>query len=206
MDKLSIVQGTTYRQTVRWGVGPIIYKPITAIAAEAPARITCVGHGVPQGWPVAVTSVKGMKEINAAHNPPKADEDPYKSDYKQATIVDPDTIVLNLVNAASFSAYQSGGYVQYYTPVPLAGYIARMVIRDKRGSANSTEIIRLTTETGGIVINDTDKTITFTLTADQTADLTITKGVFDLELEAPDGTVTAIMSGVVSVSKEVAIG
>lgn len=194
-QNFTIVQGKTFSQVLRYEAPPIVYKPITAIAQTAPARITCTGHGVPDGWRVCVQSVKGMKQINASNTPPKA------SDYHKATVVDANTVELNDVNAADFTAYQSGGYLVFNTPVDLSAFTsARMSIKDKVGG---TELLRLDTSNSRIALNNSAKTITLTVDATTTAGLTWTKGVYDLELVSAGGIVTALMAGAVTVAKEV---
>jgi len=187
-NSITITRGKTFTQIIRWETLPIVYRPITGIAQSAPAAITCPSHGVPDGWRVAIVSVKGMRRINAS-NPPRPEE------YHQATVVDADTITLNDVNAASYDAWTSGGYVQYYTPMDLTGFTARMLVKDEIGG---TVLVELTTENGGISIDNTKKTITRTLSATATAAFTWDQGVCDLELVSPTGVVTGL-GGVVDV-------
>ena len=158
--------------------------------------MTCVGHGAPDGWRVAIVSVKGMTQINAKNSPPR------DSDYVVATVLTGDTLELNTVNAADYKAYTSAGYVQYNTPQDLTGYIARMDIKDKIGG---TVLMSLTTENNRITLNNTTKTITLTISADDTAAITWKKGTYDLELESPTGVVTALMYGTVAVTNEVTV-
>jgi hypothetical protein len=194
-----ILQGKTWSQVVRWEAPPIIYKPITAITQTAPARITATAHGAPAGWRVAVVSVKGMTQINAENSPPK------DKDYHTATVIDPNTVELNDVNAAEFKAYISGGYLQFNTPVSLAGFVARMKIKDKVGGTvlASTEVADAPKNIITATVSDTNKSITLTISATSTAALTWTKGVYDLELESPGGVVTALLTGSITVTKEV---
>lgn len=189
-----ILQGKTWSQVVRWETEPIVYKAITGISQTAPVSITCVGHGIPDGWRAAVVSVRGMTEINAQSTPPKA------KDYHPVTVVGVDTVELNDVNAADFKAYVSGGYLQYNTPVSLTGYTARMTIKDKVGG---TILKALTTENSGITINSTNKTITLTISATDTTAFTWKKGVYDLELVSGTGVVTQLLSGAVALVYEV---
>jgi len=189
-----IEQGKTFQQVLRWEAPPIIYKPITGATQAAPVRITAPAHGIPPGWRVAVVSVKGMTALNAESNPPK------DKDFKPATVVDVDHVELNGVNASDYKAYVSGGYLQFNTPVPLAGYTARMSIKDKVGG---TELLSLDTTNGFIVVSDTDKTIRLEIDAVTTAGMTWAKGVYDLEMISPDGIVVALLAGSVTVSKEV---
>jgi len=122
-NDIKIVKGKTFRDVIRWESAPVVYKAITGITKTAPARITAVAHGIPDGWRAAVTNAGGMTEINASANSLR------DSDYKQVTVVDVDTVELNAVNAAGFHAYTSGGYIQYNTPVDLTGFTARMAIK-----------------------------------------------------------------------------
>ena len=190
---LNILQGKTFSRVIRWEKEPFIYVPIQAIARTAPARITAAAHSIPDGWRVAVVSAGGMRQINAQHNPPKARE------FVRCTVVDPNTVDLNEINAAGFSPYTSGGYLQHYTPASLAGATARMTIRNRVGG---TELLALTSPVG-IAIDDATKTITPQISAAATAALTWRAGVYDLEIEDAAGVVTGLFYGAVTVTPEV---
>jgi hypothetical protein len=131
---LEIVRGSTFSLVVYWETLPIVYKAITGISQTAPVRITAPGHGALEGARAAVTAVRGMKEINAADPNALTDED-----YHRATVVDANTVEFNDVNAADFRAYVSGGYLQYFTPVDLTGFSARISLRRRRGVDNLLE-------------------------------------------------------------------
>lgn len=191
--ELTVYQGKTFSRILRWEAAPIVYKPITAIEQSAPIRLTVPSHGLPNGWRAAVSSIRGMPEINAG-SPIKA------KDYEKATVVDEDTIEFNNVNAVGFRAYVSGGILQYNTPVDLTGMAARMAVKDKVGGA---VLATLTTENNGIILDNTAKTIQIFITATDTALFTWKKGVYDLEMVGSDGTVTLLLSGTISVDKEV---
>ena len=191
-----IQQGRTFKLTLRWEIPPIIYKAITAMTQSAPLRITVPGHGVPDGWRVAVSGVKGMTELNVASDSPRERE------YHQATVIDPNTVELNSVNASSFKQYIGGGYLQYNTPAPLDGFAARMSIKDKVGG---TELLLLTTENSRIVLDLAKRTITLIISSVDTTTIAWKSGVYDLELVSGDtpAVVTALLTGKVSVTKEV---
>lgn len=196
--KLNLVirEGETFTRVVRWETLPFIYKAITAITQAAPVVITAVGHGLKTGWRAAVVSVRGMKEINAEHSPPR------DSEFEQVTVVDADTVSINKVNSADFSAYVSGGYLQFYTPVSLSGFAARMTIKDR---IDGTELLTLTSGApdNRITLDDVNHTITIEISATDTAAFTFTKGTYDLELVSGTGVVTTLYSGSISVTKEV---
>lgn len=203
---LEIKQGKTYSLVLRWETEPIVYKPITAIslANGAPRLTFASAHGTPNGWRGAVTRVKGMTQINAKNSPPRA------SDFVTATVIDANTIELNSVtpcddSGAEWSDYTSGGFWQFNTPVDLAGYTARMKIKDKIGGT-----VLASTEAGdsplnilSIAIDKDGKTITLSIAATATDDIAWAKGVYDLEMVSAGGVVTTILSGKVTVTKEV---
>lgn len=196
---LVIQAGSTFSQVLRWETTPIVYKPITAITQAAPVSITSASHGIPNGWRAAVVSVNGMTQINAANSPPK------DADYHAVTVIDVNTVQFNDVNSAGFKAYTSGGYLQFNTPHVLTGYTARMKIRDKVGGTvlASTDALDAPLNTLTITINSTVYTITIGMTAAATESLTWSKGVYDLEMVAPDTTVTSLISGKITVIKEI---
>ena len=195
-----IQKGKTFSRVIRWESEPFIYKAIMAITKAAPVVVTAVGHGVPDGWRVAIVSVQGMTEINALNAPPRT------ADYKRATLLTVDTLSINEINSAEFSTYTSGGFVQYYTPVDLTGYTARMDIRATETSA--TALLELNTNPPGpdtrIVINNTTKTITLTISATDTV-VTWKTGVYDLELVSAGGVVTQLLKGTITVTGEVTV-
>lgn len=196
--KLNLVfrQGETFLRIIRWETKPYIYKAITAITKAAPAAITATGHGLKTGWRVAVVSVLGMTEINAVNSPPRDNE------MKQVTVTGNDTLTINDINSSEFTAYTSGGYLQFYTPVNLTGYQARMTIRNRVGG---TTLLSLTSEApdNSFSIDAGNYTITLTVSAVATAAFTFTSGVYDLEMVSPTGAVTAIYYGSITVTKEV---
>lgn len=191
---LVIQQGKTFSRLLQYATSEITYKAITAITQAAPVLITVTGHGIPDGWRAAVTSVKGMTELNAENDPPK------ESDYRVVTVESANTISFNSVNAAGYSAYVSDGYVQFRTPVDLDGTTARMTIKDRIGG---TALETLTSGAGEIIIDNTAKTIRILIAATATEDYTWTEGVYDLELEFVDGTIKQLLTGAVTVVEEV---
>lgn len=199
-EDLVIQKGKTFSRILRWETEPFIYDAITAIAQSAPALITVPGHTVPDGWRVAIVSVVGMEEINAANSPPRS------GDFERATFVSGSQIELNEVNASDFSAYESGGYVQYFTPQDMTGYTARMDIRATITSP--TTLLELNTNPPGpdsrIIVDNALKTIVLTISAVDTV-VTWKSAVYDLELVSPAGVVTQLLKGRITVEAEVTL-
>ena len=190
-----LTKGDTFSLVLRWETAPFVYKAITAITKAAPARITATAHGMVDGWRAAIVSVVGMREINSKNAPPRS------TDFHKVTYVDANTVDINDVNSALYTAYTSGGYLQYYTPASLASFTARMQVRPTADDT-ATPLISLT-DSSGIALSDAAKTITITITAAVTAALPATAGVYDLELVSAAGVVTKLLQGAVVIASEV---
>lgn len=106
------------------------------------------------------------------------------------------TIEQGVTTAKSFVWKDSNGDV-----IDLTGYTARMQIRE--AFTSSSTILSATNQNGQLVITANQGKVTLTLTATETAALTFTTGVYDLELVSASGTVTRLVEGTVTLSKEV---
>jgi hypothetical protein len=194
--EMIIRKGATKRLATRWEQPLIKYAQITAISRAAPMRITVNDHGLADGWRFCVTGIKGGGSVlNAKANPPKP------NDYMKAIVIDKDTIEVNKVNSSNFPAYGGGGVLQYNAPIDLSLCTARAQVREKLTS--TTALIELTTENGGIVIDVEKAMVTVIFTAEITAQITAKKGVFDLEIVMPDGTVMAYPQTLIKFEGEV---
>lgn len=189
-SEILIQRGTTFEFGVRWAhESKLVYKAITAISlASGPPRLTVTGHGLTDGWPAAVTRVGGMKQINAANSPPRA------SDYHEATVLDANTVEFNDVDATGFSAYTSGGFIQYKQPVDFAGYTARMDIKDKIGGTilASSDVDVTPDDIIDITLDTVNQVIRLSIAEADTKNIAWNKGVTDLELVSPLGVVTKL--------------
>ena len=183
-----IYQGSTFRETFRWESSEKVYAPITMISKTAPMVVTATGHGAPAGWRVKVTGALGMKEANT-------------SDYIISSAVTTDTVTFNQINALNYTTYTGGGVLEYNKPVDLTGFTGRMQIRQKLDDA--AFIKELTTSNGGIIIDNTTKTIQLYISATDTAALSFQTGVYSLELVSSGGEVTQLIAGNISLVREV---
>ena len=192
---ITIVKGATFSRVLRWESTPFVYKAITAVTKAAPVSITAATHGLVTGWRAAVISTGGMRELAAKNWPLRA------TDFHKVTVVDPNTITINDISSIDFTAFTSGGSLVYYTPVSLSGYTARMQIRPT-AEDTATPLVSLVSPTD-IVLDDTTKTITISISAAVTAAYTFLSGVYDLELVSASSVVTKLLSGNVTVESEV---
>ena len=180
--------GETWHPVVRWGTGTLTSKAITAITRATPVSITATAHGAPNGWPVAVTGVEGMIEINARRYPPQGD------DWHYATVPDANTVQLNDVSSANYTTYSEDGALVYDTPKDLTGVNFSLSIYNNPEHAG-TPLATLTNPTG-ITVETTLKTITPLL---QTAGLTWTLGYYRLMATEASGVVTELMRGSITI-------
>lgn len=186
-----IYSGTSFNEVLRWESALKTYVPITNITNSAPVVITAPNNTIPNEWRVRLTNITGMTELNNSDT------------YYQVTGVSGNNLTINYINSLTFKPYISGGIVEYNTPVNLTGYTAKMQIKD---SANSTTLIKeLTTQNGGIVINNTTKTIALNMSASETSALTFTNAYYALELISAGnqatffctGTITLLITGLI---------
>jgi hypothetical protein len=165
-----IYQGSTFKEVYRWESQTKVYIPIQTIARSAPCIVTTTTpHNIPQGWRFRVVGAGGMKEINSVGE-----------QFQVATSTTSDTITINHVNSLQYTAYTSGGVVEYGEPVDLALYSARMQIRETVDSP--TIIYEATSQAGQIILDNVSKTITITILADVTTQFNFTTAVYSLEL------------------------
>ncbi len=192
---LTITKGKTFNKVIRWEKEPLLSKAIASIERSTPARIvTESAHGLTDGWRVVVASAGGMSDINTHNFPPK------DRDFRRATVIDATTVELNTVNSAEYPAYTSGGSLVFWTPVSLSGCTARMSVKAR---VDGDVLLSLTTGNSRITLNDSAKTITLEIDAEDCADLGFSKGIYDLEIEDADGFVTGIFRGSITVETEV---
>lgn len=183
---LRIIQGATFRKPLLLMQPVYAYKPIGAIQQTAPLRLTVTAHGLQDGWPTWVEGVRGWSALN---------RDKQRGKFRPAKVIDANTIEYNDMNGIGQSA--TDGQLVYQLPVDLSGASARMNIRD----ASGTLLLALSTATGELVIDGLGRLL-MVLSAAQTAALTWTRGLYDLEIVMADGSVDRWANGEVTVSQE----
>ncbi|MBD1554758.1 hypothetical protein [Pseudomonas typographi] len=182
---LTIIKGNTFEFAYRYAEPALVYREISAMPAKTPVRLTSESHGIPDGWPVRIESVKTPAELNS---PPDG------CDAYIATVIDENTVELNGVNAADWRAYQSGGFIVFRKPFDLTGYAARMQVRDRVGGVL---LLNLSSDSaaerdGTITLDTSLAAIIIALDAATTAAIPWQNAVYDLEIESPTGEVYPI--------------
>lgn len=188
-----IYEGSTFKETFRWESQNKAFYNISGITQAAPCIITtATEHSIPVNWRFRVTNVSGMKDINLT-----GDEQ-----YYVCTGVTSTSLIIGKLNSAGFSAYTSGGVVEYNLPVPLNGMSAVMQIRE---TVDSETIIHQATSAlgGGITINNDDKTIMLIIPAAVTREFNFATAVYSIELTDAAGTVYPFVTGNMTLVREV---
>lgn len=127
---LCLIPGTTHKSILRVMQPQFEYRPVTAIAASAPVRLTVPGHGLPaESWHCWLTRVQQMPELN---------REPLRQLPHRVTVVDDDTLEINRISATG--QQPRGGELVYQPPVDLAGVEVVMRVFDKAGGAVLLEL------------------------------------------------------------------
>ena len=87
-------------------------------------------------------------------------------------------------------------------PVDLTGCEARMQVRQKQQSPVIVDA-RSDGESPAIILGGATGAVEVTLTADMTDLLNVKSGLYDLEIQFPDGTVYRLLEGTVTVSPNI---
>jgi hypothetical protein len=192
---INIVKGKTFEFMYRYADEELVYLPISGMPSTAPVRLTVVSHGIPDGWPVRIESLRHPVELNNSSD-----------DCYIATSVDPDTIELNAVRADGWRPYTSGGLVIFNRPFDLTDCSARMQIRSR---VNGPILISASSEPllgadGEIEVDPDLAALVVRFSPVVTADIEWLRGVYDLELLTPSGDIYPITAiSKVSVGAEV---
>ena len=186
-----IYQGSTFEEVFRWETKTKVYVPITSITKSAPCVITTeYPHNLPLGWRFKVVGAGGMKEINSTQDT-----------YFTATGISTNTITVNEINSLQYSAFTSGGVVEYNSSANLDDLKGRMQIRK---SVDSTEVIHEATFSNQeINIDNVSKTIKLKLSAGTTAGFSFSTAVYSLELYDSVGGVIPFLQGNLTLVQEV---
>ena len=202
---LDITKGKTTVVFIRWENPQFVSKPITAISTDSGfPRLTVASHGIPNGWRAYIAGVKGMAQINTKNIPPK------DSDFREVTAFDANTIELNGVipiddSGRDWSPYISGGFVQFYSPRDLSGAAVRVKVKDRIGGkvVLSSDPADVPLNLFSVTLDNTGKKISIEFPASASANLSIKRGVWEVEAEVSGKVESLVPPSPVCVSDEV---
>lgn len=172
---LSVRIGASANIPLRMETGTLSFAAISAMDKSAPMRVTATGHGILDGWYVAIVDAAGMVEMNAEDSNEIGD-----NEFNRVAVIDANTLDFDGVSSAGFSSYTSGGYLAFYEPMDLSGYTsARMDVKRRVGG---DIILALSTTAGTLEIDAATSTVWIRLDASSLDDVPSREYVFDIEL------------------------
>lgn len=180
---ITIYRGKTFEFGFLYAEDELLYLPITGMPSAAPVRLTVVGHGVPDGWPVQVTCVKAPVELNTP-----ADES------QIAKLIDADTVELNALNAHCWRSFSGSGLLVLNKPMDLTGWQCRAQVRDRVGGnvLFTWHSDPAASPDGEIEVDLARSTFVLKMDAATAAALEWKRGKYDVEAIAPGGEVYAL--------------
>ncbi len=173
---LRIDQGATFRALLRLMQPNPVYKPITAIAATGPVRLT-VEHSLPGDWPVWVEHVRQLPEANRA---------PLRQLPHMAQVVTATELDLPGINATG--TRPEGGQLVYRPPLDLTDATAELRLYEKGAEVGTLPV---TVNAGGWV--DVE------LSAAETDALAWRSREYALDVTLPNGDVLRAYTGTITV-------
>lgn len=179
---ITIYRGETFEFGILYAEAEFVspYPVISAMVSTAPARLTVVEHGIPDGWPVRIACVKTPTELNTP-----------EESWVYPKVIDADTLELNDVNAHCWRPFSGSGVLIVPKPADLTGWQCRAQVRNRIGgdllyswhsdpSENPDSLILVDVALSQFVLTMSDV---------QSEALTWAKGVYDAEVIAPGGQV-----------------
>jgi hypothetical protein len=192
--EITVTRGKTFECGLLAGELSMAYATISAITSVAPVRVTATDHGVPDGWPISISGVKAPSELNVSD--------------VTAVRIDANTLELNHLNGATWRALSGTGVIAFRKPFDLTGCAARAQVRTKVGGEL---LFSWHSDVGQapdslIVLDVATSQVILPMTAAVTAALVWNRGVFDVELITPGGSVLPL-TGIskINVANEVTV-
>jgi len=194
---IHIVRGKTFTQPFMYADDELVYRAITAIPSQAPARITAPAHGVPSGWPVRIESTRAPAELNTP-----------QGEWLTPSRVDDDTLEFDELNLTGAKPFRAPSVLIYPRPADIDSWKARMQIRDRIGGevllSFSSDPADLAD--GTITLDVPGSAFVIELPHAVTEAIGWTRAVYDLEAIRPDGSVISIIApSKVTVGQEVTV-
>lgn len=184
---LEVIQGKTFLASFGWSQGKFVWKPITGVSQSAPVALTVTGHDLKDGWPYWISDLKKPACLNNVQNGCEGQGDELGAPY-EAEVSDANTLTINHINGQRLDPYSgSGGVIRYFQRADITGYSALMQVRR---TARDDAVLFEASSVGADPMIDVDEdaaTFYLSIPADALDDAAFTDAVYQIEIEAPDG-------------------
>jgi len=185
---MRLVRGATYRDTRRLMQPRREYRPVTAIAATAPLRLTVPEHGLTGDWLAWIEGTTGLPSLNRA---------PARQNPHRVEVIDADTLEINSQSGAGFAPVPGSGQLIYQPAVDLTGATARLIITaTEEGGAVLLELA-----TGAGISHTAPGSLAVEISPEQTQAIAWKSGWYHLDITFPDGSVSRFFRGPVTVEQ-----
>lgn len=176
-----IKPGKTFRETFFYASDEPLYLPIEAISQAAPLQLSVPNHNLPGDlWPITIESAKSPSELNLSC--------PYF-----AKTIDANTLEIMGINASNWRSYNGGALLVYQNPIDLTGWAFRGQIRDKVGGNLLFSWHSDPAENPDGSIEVGTSRFTLNISPEQSANLSFTKAVYDIEAVTSSGDVYPVI-------------
>lgn len=176
---LCIPKGKTFEFGLMYASDLQVHIPIAAIPSLAPVRLTVPNHGMPDGWPFDIQSMRRPEQL--------------VGEGFIATVIDANTIELNhLVAGTDWRPWTGDGVVSYLKPADIIGWSARAMFRRRINDPDPVLFFHADPEQspdGLFLVEPAISTFTLKLDAERAEKLTAMSGVWDAEAIDPHGRV-----------------
>lgn len=188
--EVEMQQGADWNCTVNWYGGGTERAVIEELDPGYPTRIRVTAHGLPTSsdTPIIISGVQGVEMVNSSD-----------TGVELCARVDDDYFDVP-VSSRGCEWVIGTGEITWSKPSDITSYTARAKLRKNRHSA--TVIHEYTTENGGIVLDANDASIKLVNTAAETAAMSFTEAMVDVELVSPGGAVTRTHTLLVTFNRE----
>jgi hypothetical protein len=195
---ITVEPGADLNFTFNWYGGGLQMFPIEDIYPGYPTELRVTEHGLPSAspTPVFIQGVQGdLKKVNSN-----------KSGVLHATHIDADhfSLPINTLGMEWEDEDKSGapvGAFSFYAPTNLTGYEGRCDFRKKWH--DDEPFHSATTENGEMVLTVDDGSISVSVPASITGTWAVSRGVFQVEVFQPGGTVVRACGGRLLFDQEV---
>ncbi len=181
---LVVGRGSEFNYSFMIATEENVYRDITGITRDAPCVLTVPAHGLPTEWPIVISDVPGMVQINS-------------SEPRVAYADDANTLTLRDVNSTGYHGYTGGGTIRYEKPLDYFGYTGEIVLTADNAPTDALN--------GGLILDSVGKRITLNIPATISAPLAWDQGEYTIAITTENGIRVQVIYGTIFLSGEIAL-
>ncbi len=181
---LEVGRGSEFNYSFMIATEDLVYKEITNITRNAPCVLTVPAHGLPTEWPIVISDVPGMVQLNS-------------SEPRGAYANDISTLTLRDVNSTGYHGYTGGGTIRYEKPLDYFDYTGEIVLTALNAPTDSLD--------AGLILDTVGKRITLNIPAATSAPWAWDQGEYTIAITTEKGIRVQVIYGTIFLSGEIAL-